>query len=91
MENRLGIVVVFTIILLVSIGLVVAGDYLMHQQYSLDRHGKLIQDYNQFLKDNGLSGDNLTYMIDSGLVIRFNSPIQTDGAVQVMNQSYYLV
>jgi hypothetical protein len=91
MERKLGVGAVFIIILLISIGLVATGNYLMHQQYSFDRHGKLIQDYNQFLKDNGMNGDNLTYMINSGLLIRFNRPIQNDGMVRTSNQSYFLV
>jgi hypothetical protein len=91
MESYPGIGVIFIIILLISIGLVAAGNYLMHQHYSFDRQGKLIQDYNQFLKDNGMNGDNLTYMINSGLIIRFNRPIQNDGMVRTGNQSYFLV
>ena len=91
MASYPGIGVVLISILLISIGLVAIGNYCMHQHYSLDRQGKLIQEYNHFLKDHGMNGDNLTYMINSGLIIRFNNPIQNDGVVRTRNQSYFLV
>jgi hypothetical protein len=90
--NRPGIVVIFLILLLISTGLIAAATFIMNQQYSLDRHGKLIEDYNQFLKENGVTGlNNLTYVFNSGLVLSFNRPIQNNGLVRSGNYSYFLV
>ena len=90
--NRPGIVVLFLILLLISTGLIAAGTFIMSQQYSLDKQGKLLEDYNAHLEKNGVAGlHNLTYMINSGLVLSFNRPIENDGLVRSSNTSYFLV
>jgi len=90
--NKPRIVMIFLILLLISTGLVAAATFIMSQHYSLDRQGKLIEDYNQLLKENGMVGlNNLTYMINSGLVISFNRPIQSHGLVRPTNNSYFLI
>jgi len=90
--DKPGIVAIFLILLLISTGLIAAANFIMSQQYSLDRQGKLIEDYNQFLKESGGVGlNNLTYMIDSWLVLSFNRPIQSHGLVRSGNYSYFLV
>jgi hypothetical protein len=90
--NRPGIVVIFLILLLISTGLVAAATFIMNQQNSFDREGKLIEDYNQLLKENGGVGlNNLTYMVNSGLVLSFNRPIQNNGLVRSGDYSYFLV
>lgn len=90
--NRPGIAFVFLVLLLISTGLVAAGSFIMDQQYSLDAQGTLLEEYNQYLKENGMVGlNNLTYMINSGLVISFNRPVQNNGLVRSGNHSYFLI
>ncbi|MCL2460150.1 MAG: hypothetical protein FWF19_02160 [Euryarchaeota archaeon] len=90
--NRPGIVMIFLILLLISTGLVAAANFIMNQHYSFDRQGTLIEEYNQLLHENGVVGlNNLTYMVNSGLVLSFNRPIQSHGLVRPANHSYFLV
>ena len=90
--SRSKIVVVLLILLLIGTGLIASANFIMKQQYPLDRQGKLIEEYNAHLKENGVAGlNNLTYMIHSGLVLSFNRPIQNDGFVRSDENSYFLV
>ena len=86
------IVGIFVLLLCISTVLVAAATFIMDQQYSLEKHEKLLSEYNQFLKENGFVGlNNLTYMINSGLVVSFNRPVENTGLVRSGSNTFFLL
>ena len=89
---RSDIVGVFVLLLCISTALVAAATFIVDQQYSLERQEKLLGEYNQFLEENGVVGlNNLTYMINSGLVISFNRPVENNGLVRSGSNTFFLI
>ena len=90
--NKPEIKVIFLLLLCISVALIAIAEFTINQQYSLDTQGKLIDDYNKLLEENGIIGlNNLTYMINSGLVVSFNRPVQDNGLVRSGAHSYFLI
>jgi hypothetical protein len=87
-----GIVSVFVLLLCISTALVAAATFIVNQHYSLEKHEKLLSEYNQFLEKNGVVGlNNLTYMINSGLVLSFNRPVENNGLVRSGSSTFFLI
>jgi len=86
------IMTIFMLLVCISIALVAAATFIMDKQYPLERHEKLLVEYNQFLKESGFVGlNNLTYMISSGLIVSFNRPVENTGLVRSGSNSLFLI
>ncbi|MDR2854583.1 MAG: hypothetical protein LBV40_00255 [Methanomicrobiales archaeon] len=90
--TRSKIVSIFVLLLCISAALIAAATFVMDQQYSFERQERLLSEYNQFLEENGFVGlNNLTRMINSGLIVSFNRPVENDGLVRSNSNNFFLI
>jgi hypothetical protein len=83
---------IFALLLCISTILVAAAMFVIDQQESFERQEKLLSEYNQFLSENGFVGlNNLTYMINSGVLVSFNRPVEKDGVARPNSDPFFLV